>query len=139
MAIDTGKTFISINSVDLSAQCTSAPGVEQAREEVDITTFGAAIRRMQQTLEQAPELVFAFLQNFAGGSVHATLQPLYDTPSEFPVKIRPSSAAIGVANPEFRFNATVTRYTPLDGSQVANVHRASLAIRRTTVITIATS
>lgn len=136
MGIDASIVKLLVNAVDLSAKCTQLGEVAQSREEQDITAFGDAIRKMQSTLEASPELPATFNQDFAGGSVHATLQPLFTNKTEFNVAVRPTNAVISATNPEFQFTATLIRYNPMDATQPGAVVKASATFRRTSAITV---
>ena len=55
-----------------------------------------------------------FHQDFAAGSVNATIYPLLGT--EVAVKVQPVNGAISATNPEYQFNAVVSEWTPLNGA-----------------------
>ena len=55
-----------------------------------------------------------FHQDFAAGSVNATIYPLLGT--EVAVKVQPVNGAISATNPEYQFNAIVSEWTPLNGA-----------------------
>jgi len=55
-----------------------------------------------------------FHQDFAAGSVNATIYPLLGT--EVAVKVQPVNGAISASNPEYQFNAIVSEWTPLNGA-----------------------
>jgi len=55
-----------------------------------------------------------FHQDFAAGSVNATIYPLLGT--EVAVKIQPVNGAISATNPEYQFNAVVSEWTALNGA-----------------------
>lgn len=137
--IDAGTTYVLINAVNLSDHCTQAPGVEQSLEEQDVTVFGNTIRTMQATLDASPEMAFVFIQDFASGKVHATIQPLFTGRTEFAVALRPTNGAISTTNPEFQFTARVTKYNLIDASQPGGVHKASVTLRRTSAVTVDTT
>ena len=55
-----------------------------------------------------------FHQDFAAGSVNATIYPLLGT--EVAVKVQPVNGAISATNPEYQFNAIVSEWTALNGA-----------------------
>jgi len=55
-----------------------------------------------------------FHQDFAAGSVNATIYPLLGT--EVAVRIQPVNGAISASNPEYQFNAIVSEWTALNGA-----------------------
>jgi hypothetical protein len=55
-----------------------------------------------------------FHQDFAAGSVNATIYPLLGT--EVAVKVQPVNGAISATNPEYQFNAVVSEWTALNGA-----------------------
>jgi hypothetical protein len=55
-----------------------------------------------------------FHQDFAVGSVNATIYPLLGT--EVAVRVQPVNGAISATNPEYQFNAIVSEWTALNGA-----------------------
>jgi len=55
-----------------------------------------------------------FHQDFAAGSVNATIYPLLGT--EVAIKVQPVNGAISSTNPEYQFNAVISEWTPLNGA-----------------------
>ena len=55
-----------------------------------------------------------FHQDFAAGSVNATIYPLLGT--EVAVKVQPVNGAISATNPEYQFNAIISEWTALNGA-----------------------
>jgi hypothetical protein len=55
-----------------------------------------------------------FHQDFAAGSVNATIYPLLGT--EVAVKVQPVNGAVSATNPEYQFNAIVSEWTALNGA-----------------------
>jgi phage tail sheath gpL-like len=139
MAIDVSTYFVSINSVDLSSKCVSVGGLEQSREEQDITAFGDVIRQMQGTIEASPDLPLSFNQDFTGGSVHATISAIYTGKTAVAVDLRPTNAARSATNPSFTFTAKIPRYSPMDAASPGSILKASVTLRRTTAVTVQTS
>lgn len=138
-AIDAGTTYVEIDSTDLSAQCQQSPALTKQKEEVDVTTFGATIRSMQTTLEQAVEMPFVFLvTSYDTGAAYAILNAKYDSGADIAVALRPTSAAASATNPEFQFTAKVTQCTPMAEAAPGGVHKLNVTIRRNSAITVDT-
>ena len=55
-----------------------------------------------------------FHQDFAAGSVNATIYPRLGT--EVAVKVQPVNGAVSATNPEYQFNAVVSEWTALNGA-----------------------
>lgn len=55
-----------------------------------------------------------FHQDFAAGSVNATIYPLLGT--EVAVKVQPVNGAVSATNPEYQFNAVISEWTALNGA-----------------------
>jgi hypothetical protein len=55
-----------------------------------------------------------FHQDFAAGSVNATIYPLLGT--EVAVKVQPVNGAVSATNPEYQFNAIISEWTALNGA-----------------------
>ena len=63
--------FVSMNGVTLSDHATKVT-IEDMRDQVDITAFGATNKAYTKGLGDA-KITVDFLQDFAAGKVHATL------------------------------------------------------------------
>ena len=99
---------IKINSVDFSTSLAAAT-LDISREQLEITSFGNTARRYIAGLQDA-SLTLSFHQDFTVGSVDSTL--FTNLGGTVAITIRPTSSAVGSANPEFRFNALVIQTTP---------------------------
>lgn len=101
-----------INSVDLSShidQCT----LEMLYADVDVSTFGTKSKQHAAGLEDN-KLTVQFLQDFASGSVDATIWPLVGGTASFAVK--PFQAATSATNPAFTGTVLVLGYKPIDAA-----------------------
>ncbi len=104
---------IVINSVNLADHC-SAVSMDDTADEIDFTGFSSAgYKEYGQGLKDGTVTVTIF-QDFAAGSVHATLQPL--SGASFPVVLKPTSAAVSATNPSLTMTAKLYSYAGLDGS-----------------------
>lgn len=106
--------FISINSVTLSDHGNKVT-VEDNRDAVDITAFGATSKAVTKGLGDA-KITITFFQDFAAGKVHATLQPLIASATPIPVEIRATSGARSATNPAALMQGLLMTYNMLDGA-----------------------
>ena len=82
-------------------------------DEIETTAFGQTYRTRIGGLRDA-SVSFDFHQDFGAGSVDALLFPLMG--STVAVKIAPTSGTISAVNPEYRFTALCTQYSPYAGA-----------------------
>jgi hypothetical protein len=99
---------ITVNGTNLSTNLNS---VELALESDDLetTAFGGTFRERIGGLKTG-SLTLQFMQDFAAGSVDATLFPLYNTLAT--VVITPTSSAVSTANPSYTAVCLVNSYSP---------------------------
>ena len=88
----------------------------QVKPQVDVSGFNPT-----RTTEYLPGLAdqtitVQFRQDFAAGSVHATLNPLYTGGSVFVVYVQPTSGTVSATNPAFGGSATMYDYNGLAGA-----------------------
>lgn len=106
--------FISVDGVNLSDHCSSVT-IETKFDETDVTAFGSTYREIIQGLGDAT-VTLAVFQDFAAGSVDATLWPLSQSGATFQVIVRPTSAAVSATNPQYTMTGALFTYNPLAGS-----------------------
>lgn len=127
---------IVINSVDLSDHLVSASlPLEQASEE--ITAHGDGSRTYTLGLKDA-SLDLEFRQNFAADEVDATLWAIFDGDAAVTFTIKPTSAAVGTANPSYSGSVILTSYDPF-GASVGDTADTSPAFQVTGAVTRATA
>jgi hypothetical protein len=105
--------FIQINGVTLSDHSNKVT-VEDNRDEVDITAFGATSKAVTKGLGDAKMTIDLF-QDFASGKTHATLQPLIGSTTPVTIEVRPTSAARSATNPAAVMSGLLMSYNFLDG------------------------
>lgn len=103
-----------VNGVDLSDHTTSVT-VETTRDEVDVTAMGAVQKVVTPGLGDGT-ISATFLQDYAAGSVDATLQGLSTTTTPFVVEVRPVNAARSTTNPAYVMTCLMYGYPPIGGS-----------------------
>lgn len=105
--------MVIVNGVTLSDHANSVT-VEDTRDAVDITAFGATSKATTKGLGDA-SITIDFFQDFAAGKVHATLQPLIASTTPVTVEVRPTSAARSATNPAAVLSALLMNYNALAG------------------------
>lgn len=105
---------IIVNSVVLSSSANEVT-VEDSRDVIDLTTFGATCKVVGKGLGDG-KITIKFFQDMAAGKVHATLSPLISSTTGVPVEVRATSAARSATNPAALMTALLFTYNMLDGS-----------------------
>jgi hypothetical protein len=106
--------MVIVNGVTLSDHANSVT-VEDTRDAVDITAFGATNKQVAKGLGDA-KITVKFFQDFASGKTHATLQPLVGSSTGVAVEVRPTSGARSATNPAALLaSALLMGYNMLDG------------------------
>lgn len=106
---------ITVNSIDLSNRCDQV-SIEDTAEEQDVTAFqGSGYRELMPGLKTA-SINATFYQDFASGSVHSTLNSLYQSGASFDVVVMADDAAVSATNPTFTLTARLYSYSPISGS-----------------------
>jgi hypothetical protein len=104
---------VTINSVDLSDQCTSAT-VTYTAEALESTAFGDTARKYTSGL-QNNEVTVTLYQSYASTETEATIYALVGTTTTLVLK--PSSAAVGTSNPSYTLaSAYLETHTPIAAS-----------------------
>jgi len=125
---------VTINAVDLSDRVKSV-SLPMSVATQDGTTMG------DTWMEQLPglkswSLTIEFLQDFASGKTHATINPIFGT--TVAVTVKPTTAATSATNPEFQGNVVISEYNPLDGA-VGDASSTSVTWPGDGAVTVATS
>jgi hypothetical protein len=81
---------------------------------LDDTTMGTSGTRSARPGLKNWNIEATFLQDFAAGSVDATLFPLIGA-NPFPISLKHSSAATSATNPLYSGNAVLESYPPISG------------------------
>lgn len=102
-----------VNGVTLSDHANNVT-VEDTRDAVDITAFGATSKATTKGLGDA-NITVNFFQDFAAGKVHATLQPLIASTTPITVEIRATSAARSATNPAALMSGLLMNYNMISG------------------------
>lgn len=106
--------LVTINGIDLSDHVRQV-NLNYEAEILDDTAMGTSGTRSAKPGLKNWQLTVEFYQDFAAGSVDATLFPLIGA-AAFPIILRPvKSTVVGATNPNFTGNAVLESYPPLTG------------------------
>jgi hypothetical protein len=105
--------FVLINGVNLSDHGSHIE-VTSEKDEVDLTAFGATSKVIGLGLGDG-NMAFTFFQDFAAGSVDATLQPIHSAATSVVIEVRPTSAARSATNPAYTMTGVLPSYQGLNG------------------------
>lgn len=84
------RSTVTINGTDLSDHCTSVTTADDT-EEQDVTGFGQTYREMADSLKNA-SIETTFIQDYASGSVDATIGGIYYGTTNGTVKVNPDTS-----------------------------------------------
>ena len=104
---------LSINSVDLSDQCTSAV-INYVSEQLENTTFSNTSRSFTAGL-YSNSVTVTLYQSYAATETEASIYSLVGTTTTLVLK--PSSSAVGASNPSYTLTgAYLSAHTPINAS-----------------------
>lgn len=101
--------LVTINSVDISDQCTAAT-LTKTVEALESTAFGGVARVYVGGL-QANEVTLTLYNSFATSETYATLNALVGTTTN--VTVKPTSAATSATNPIFTITGCYLENLPI--------------------------
>jgi len=106
---------ISLNGTDLTNSLYSCT-IDIKSNDVDTTTFGTSATVYKTVVGGIVEgsVKLEFYQDFAAGSVDATIWPLVNTIGT--VVIKPNGTAVSATNPSYTANVLINQYQPVNGS-----------------------
>lgn len=106
---------ITVNSIDLSTRCDQV-SIEDTADEIEVSTFQSnGYKQYAPGLKDAT-MTATFYQDFTSGSVHSTLNPLYQNGTEFDVVVKADDGAVSATNPSFTMTAKLYTYSAIQGS-----------------------
>lgn len=103
---------VTVAGTDLSSSLTSVE-LNLEADDKETTTFGSGFRTRVGGLKQG-SVRLNFLQDFAAGSVEATLYPLLGTIAT--VVIKPTSGTVSATNPTYTVPVLCTQVSPISAS-----------------------
>ena len=119
--------YVRINGTDVSNHVKSVQ-LNYEAEMLDDTVMGTTGTRSNKPGLKNWTLQVEFLQDYAAGSIDATLFGLVGA-AAFPVVVRPvKSTVVGATNPNYTGNAVLESYPPLTG-EVGALGTASASFR----------
>ncbi len=125
---------VTINSVDLSDQCTSAT-VTYTAEALESTAFGDTARKYTSGL-QNNEVTVTLYQSYAATETEATIYALVGTTTNLVLK--PGSGAVSSTNPSYTLTgAYLETHTPIAAS-LGELSTVTLTFRGGTLAKVAT-
>jgi len=104
---------IELASVNFSDHCSQLE-MNTKKAAVDATNFSGGGKRTLGGIRD-DEISLTLQQDFDPAEVDATLWPLFENSTVFPVHIRPETGAISASNPEYRADVVLLEYSPLSG------------------------
>jgi len=102
---------ITIGGIDLSDHINNIT-LETKYDIVETTTFGSTAKTRVAGLADN-QITLDFMQDFAAGSVEATIYPLLGTTTS--IVIKPVAGTTTTTNPQYTVSALVADWTPLKG------------------------
>mgnify|MGYP001562561705 CR=1 FL=1 len=117
--------FVSVNGVDISAQCKEYSLTYEA-EELDKSASGDGTKISHPGLLNW-RLTGNFFQKFGAGGIDATLFPLVGSETAVPVIVRIDSAVVAAENPQYSGNGYLFKYPPF-GAQHGQIAMVAIEI-----------
>lgn len=109
--------YVVINSVDLSDHCNSAQVTAEA-DQLDVTAFNATGWRSYIGGLKSGTLTLQAMDDFASGSVDATLWAAFNTGAAVAFEVKPVNATRSTTNPSYTGNILPTQWNM--GGQVGD-------------------
>lgn len=116
---------VTVNSVDLSDQCTSAT-LTVRYDALESTAFGDTARKYVAGLGNH-ELVVELYMSYAATETYATLASLVGTTTT--VKVKPASGVASATNPEMTLTGTYLEALPVANASMGNLSTISITFR----------
>jgi hypothetical protein len=117
--------LVTINSVDLTDQCTAA-SLTKTVEALESTAFGGTARVYVGGL-QANEVTLTMYNSFASTETYATLSGLVGTSTNITVK--PTSAATSATNPIFTITGAYLESLPIVNASLGELDTIDLTFQ----------
>jgi hypothetical protein len=108
---------VTVNSVDLSDQCTSA-SIVVGYDQLETTAFGASGHSFAAGLETVDVTLTLFI-SYGTGEVEDTLQSLVGTTTT--IVLKPTDAAVGASNPSYTVTGAYLANLPVINATVAEL------------------
>jgi hypothetical protein len=108
--------FVTINGVNLSDHIASIT-ISESTDVIETSAFSTSATKTRLGGLKDNSVTLEFHQDFAAANVEATINgtpTLIGTTTQ--IVVRPTSDAIGAANPSYTFSALCSEWTPLNGA-----------------------
>lgn len=125
-----------LNSVDLSDHLTGL-SIDLTADELEDTAMGDTARSRIFGLKDS-SFSAEFNQDFASGSVDATLWAAYDGGVAVPIVFKTDSGAVSATNPSYTTSVLVSSHSPASGN-VGDLLKVSVTFTSVAAVTRATS
>jgi hypothetical protein len=129
------NAYVTVNSVDVSDHVASVT-LNSSIDVVETTAFGTTGARTRVGGLADNSITLEFHQDYASGSIEATVYPLLGTTTT--VVVKPNGSSTSTTNPSYTSTVLVSEWTPLNGA-VGELATASVTWPVSGAITKATA
>ena len=129
------NAYVTVNSVDVSDHVASVT-LNSSIDVVETTAFGTTGARTRIGGLADNSITLEFHQDYASGSIEATVYPLLGTTTT--VVVKPNGGTTSATNPSYTSTVLVSEWTPLNGA-VGELATASVTWPVSGAITKATA
>ena len=129
------NAYVTVNSVDVSDHVASVT-LNSSIDVVETTAFSSTAARTRIGGLADNSITLEFHQDYASGSIEATIYPLLGTTTS--VVVKPNGSTTSASNPAYTSTVLVSEWTPLNGA-VGELATASVTWPVSGAITKATA
>jgi hypothetical protein len=129
------NAYVTVNSVDVSDHVASVT-LNSSIDVVETTAFGTTGARTRIGGLADNSITLEFHQDYASGSIEATVYPLLGSTTT--VVVKPNGSSTSTTNPSYTSTVLVSEWTPLNGA-VGELATASVTWPVSGAITKATA
>lgn len=117
-SINLSNPVVTVNSVDLTDQCTAAT-LTQRFDQLEVTAFGDTARKYDKGLGNH-EVTLTLYMSYAASETYATLKSLVGTTTT--VIVKPASGADSATNPGFTLTGTFLAELPMINASLGELN-----------------
>jgi hypothetical protein len=107
------NAYVTVNSVDVSDHVASVT-LNSSIDVVETTAFSTTAARTRIGGLADNSITLEFHQDYASGSIEATVYPLLGTTTS--VVVKPNGSTTSASNPAYTSTVLVSEWTPLNGA-----------------------
>lgn len=107
------NAYVTVNSVDVSDHVASVT-LNSSIDVVETTAFSTTAARTRIGGLADNSITLEFHQDYASGSIEATIYPLLGTTTS--VVVKPNGSSTSATNPAYTSTVLVSEWTPLNGA-----------------------